>query len=465
MPNDKVSIGVSKSGSSDATDHINIRINPELLLSKTITNCLYGILKFINGNIGSETIVNYNILPVDLQFGITIPIYKYSRSDMSMDSIEMLKKYIHLIQMHFEHFDFSKENKYLLWLFRNISNAVITPDISKLYVITGTHEKDVVEADYLHLSFPKIEQAKYETITLVNDSKINILIDPYVDNYGLYVDYTQSMSELNYMYNALHVHEHLMTYAWKELDNKHVKLLNGSTYTNGICFIYAVLDNIETLKEYTLASIIFHIKMSDTNYVQNMKGMEIETLRTISERNTARAYSTYGRSDQSAYKKGYNANIFSYWSSKPFNILLVSSSKVKFNYDKLNRYISECAKQQKRPPDFKFDYYPIECALHHSMTREHIYKKDTKKIVKNILKDKITNSLYGIDNRLVIDGEDISDATTWLHPLLFLSRHITNEEMNNYVSSKPLPLNAVDYDEQPLMKLNALAYINKRDNV
>lgn len=452
---------------------INIIINPEFKMN-LLNNILNNILKMFNNLIGAKSDLNYHILPVENNT-IKIPIFKYNTTETILSKQDLISNKIDSIQKLFEKYDFSKENSIYMWFFRSIYinysntksekikidnnlNSKIHNFFEKLFIIKYDDEQSYLHLNINNLEFPKVEEIKF-----IDGSIIYEYIDPYMIDYGLFCNYSQKLEELNYMYNGLHLFEHLLTHAWDNLESNNILYLNGSTFTNAICNIMIITSDETTLKKYTTSSIKFHIdgRKNDFWNNTNLENIKLETSRTTSETLTERILCSTGRFDPSAFKTNYSTKPFQYWCTSPFNFLITTPKKITFNEQNINKYISSIKFNVKKPKIEIFNHYPYEVLYAHKVYNDYLLKKDSKKIANNILNKKKTTAFYGVDCKLKADM-DLSTLMNFLFPLLYTRKFITNEQINEYVTNTVLPYNSLLFNDTSFSSLNYKTYYLKK---
>lgn len=421
----------------------------------------YNITMFqhwINNVIGSETTIEYRIGDVmDNTISYTV---KYYTNEQRKKSLEQLAtENVNMIKTYMKNLSANIFNKRILHTLRSIK-TYLNDDIYKLFdIYSEIGDESVTKLTTLEINIPKIQSVEYKIIKLKDGSTIRQFIDPYVNNYGVYVDYSKDINEFNYMFNGLHVFEHYVTYAWKKLSNKDIIYYNGSTFSNGICYVYTITKTIESIKERLIKSILFHIKSSNVEYIKKTNSINIETIRTISEAYNMRNITRLGRSDQIAFSDSYNPEVFAYWCSQPMNILVVTNQEITINVDNLNNFYDKYHVNNRKPLQRTINYFPKEVFYTHYNNGIHLYKKNINKICKKIYGREITKSFYGIGNRTVIyqnesEGNynkiDVSNEQTFLTTLLFFSKYVSDKNMKKYIDNNTFPLDAIDFNEQSM---------------
>lgn len=460
--------------------------------TKDIKSMLYikinQLMKWLNHRIGAETIIEYRTNSVN-NLECCYEVKRYTNEDKNKQYSKLILEKLNIVKKFLENLPETLFEKKMLFRLRSINillKKCFNTDIKNIFVLSLKYNDKIIYKKNIVINFPKIKNVEYVVTELCDGSTIRQYIDPYINNYGVFVDYSKPVDELNYMYNCLHVYEHYVTYAWKNLSNNNVIDLNGATFSNGLCFVYTISKTKETLMERLVSSILFHIKSSNIDFIEKTKGLDIETTRTISETYMLRNLSRLGRSDQQAYNKGYNKDIFAYWSSQPMNILVVTSEKLDINVDEFNKFYNKYHVNVKQPKMLDLIYFPKEISIIHYKTGSHMFKKNIDKIIKKVYDPTSeTKSFYGIGNRLVnledeehyinkiikkknktninkliktkLDKVDCSMYQTLLHSLLFFAKYTTKETVQNYINNSLVPPDVMAFDNFPAKTLGTTA--------
>lgn len=425
------------------------------------------LLSTLNYNIAFHTTIEYRISPV-INYVITYQIKNYTTKQTEKGVNDLAKEKFDVIDNFCSNIDEKYFNNFNMWALRSLEivmkNYKETNKFSvrNLFEMKAIVNAKTVKQKNIFIKYPEIKYPKYDITTLIDGSTIRQYIDPYVSNYMVCVDYSKDMSELSYHYNCLHVYEHYTTHAWDKLSSINVIDLNGSTYFNGLCYIYTTANNKEDIRDRLISSILFHIKSSDADFVKKTEVLKTETLRTISEAYILRNITRLGRSDQQAFNTGeYSPNLFAYWSSLPQNILVITNEKIEFNVDKINEFYKEHHKTVNQPEITKFDYFPIESYQTHYLTGQHTFKMDKNEIIKNIYSNKYESCFYGLDTKTIAytnEQEFIHGQTkkleidpdmsyqTLLSPLLFFAKYVDKNTIDKYIKTNVFPKEAALYE-------------------
>lgn len=450
---------------------------------------IYQLMSWLNHKIGAETIIEYRTNGVK-DLVCSYEIKRYTNTDKNKSYNKLIIEKVNIVKKFLETMPETLFENQVLYTIRNINTLLrkyFKTSIRKIFMLSIQYNNNVIYNKNVLINFPKIKEIVYDVTTLCDGSTIRQYIDPYINNYGVFIDYSKTLDELNYMYNCLHVYEHYVTYAWKDLSNEDVIDINGATFSNALCFVYTLSKTKKTLMERLVSSILFHIRSSDVKFIEKTKSLEVETTRTISETYKLRNLTRLGRSDQQAYNNGYNKDIFAYWSSQPMNILVVTNEKLNINVDELNKFYKKYHKDNAKPDQLKLVYFPKEISIIHYKDGSHLFKKDIDKIINKIYDPtSTTKSFYGIGNRLVglndeenyinntlkrkynlknndkvlnakLDKIDCSMYQTILHSLLFFAKYTDNKRVQEYIYNSIMPPDVLAFDNYPAKTLGAAA--------
>lgn len=440
---------------------------------KLLLEQIENIQCFLISRIGSDTTIEYHV-EYPHNNTIKLPIKIYTEQQRRKTIKDLVDEKFKTITNLCKSFDDSLFRVRTRWFFRCVNKSL--KNINKKYDINNIFEmrgivngKEIKKVD-LFVKYPKLIDPVYKIETLKDGSRITQFIDPYMQNYLLAVDYSKPMSELNYGYNYLHLYEHYMTYAWHNIREDDLIFMNGGTYSHGLCYVYNVSKDINDIKTRTEESIKFHIRSSDPEFIKKTKALDTETIRTISETYANRNLTRSGRSDQSAFNEGYNINVLAYWSSLPLNILVITNEEIKLDINELNKYYDKYHMNQKKPKTRIYNYYPKEVLFNHYLYQGHVYKKDTKEILKDIYAGRPHKGFYGIDSECVqyaneseflqnmkeknknnynteLIETDISTYQDLLAPLLYFAKFVKKEVVDKYINENVFPFNAIDFDK------------------
>lgn len=467
---------------------IRIRLNDELLnniksieANKFATSLIRKILVFLNHNIGLRTNIEYRIKPVNYDTSLEYDIKPYTIEQSKMNIKKLALEKYNTILDYCKNMNDSIYDNDILWIIRSLNKLFLGETKTKKYSVNNMLKiyaiikNEMIKESSLYIKHPKIIEPSYIVTDICGNGTIRQFVDPYIKNYMICADYSKPLSELNFFYNCLHVFEHYATHAWEKMDEKHVLDFNGSTYFNGLCYIYTVVDDEKTLKDQLISLLLFNIKSSNVEYVKKSGILKLETVRTISEAYTMRNITRLGRTDQAAFNGEYPPELFAYWSSLPMNILLITNHKIDINFDKINEYYNRYHVEAKQPNKLKFDYFPLEAHIYHYISGQHMYKKDTNKIINKIYKNDCCDCFYGLDNKSVVYNNEndiveykksinpIKDPgfclQTQLSPLLFFAKFVDKEKVEEYINKNIFP------NEASLFEYVSLKWDNKNNYI
>ena len=392
------------------TEDVNLDgISNEFRNNMVIKTLTY-LIRYLNQRCGADTVINYRILPVETETEyknnqkiykliIKFPIQQHkidSNDDLVLKNIKIISDYI-------KNKKWELDNKQYLWLWRTLYQLKYKPESYIMY----DDYKEKVEWGISVDAIKKYEIKIRQTI-LKDGTKLKEILDPLINDYGLYINLSVPFSDMDYGYNYLHFYEHIMTYAWKSLSQQNVLELNGGTTCNAICYVYNIHSNSKSMEEYLKEYIDFHLKSRRNDFWKKeiVKGLETELERTTSETLMEKSLSQMAKTDPYS-QHAYNTQILQYYSNKPFEII-VYSPKITNAKKICEQYFNNSEELQKiTPKKIKFDYYPLH------VLRD---KKDRNYLVLHINK-KMENGVTGIDNYIHSDS-DINELNTTLLKIL-----------------------------------------------
>ena len=381
--------------------------------------------------LSGQSTLNYHLIPITNRPFIYIPVFPYNRGEFTDDINKLIKDRIKQLKSFVSKYDFNNERKQIKWNLRSmliIRNQLNEPDRPLFKIENRELElKETVDI----WSGVKLEYPKMKRYMLADKSCISVLHDPYASNDHLILaNLSKPFSEMRYQYNALHLYEHLMTYAWKDGNHNEEAYMNGITVVNGISNIFAVLMNPEALMNYLNKYIDFILGGRDRKFWLDRKEMvRVETLRTISETRAARSFSSPSRSDPAAYDYNYNIDIFCKWSNEPFDVLLITDANLKIDVNRINAKILSAKRTNVQLPTPTGSFVPVESLMDKSVVR--IVKESPENVLKEIWANGFGNvegKLYGIDNYMVFPTTFSIDFDYRLHGLLYFHRIVKNIE-------------------------------------
>lgn len=187
-------------------------------------------------------------------------------------------------------------------------------------------------------------------------------IDPLMSDYGLYIGLSKDFNQMGYCYNALHIYEHMMTCVWNTLDKSNLKMLNGSTYPTGKCYVYTIHNNPESIKSYANKYIEEHTKSKSEKFwkVDYYEDLKRESIRTYSETQHDRNIKNFARTDPFVYKDMiYNYEPFIKFSQDKYTVLTVGPKHINYNFDKLERSEKTNKSKASEISEQTFNYIPL----------------------------------------------------------------------------------------------------------
>ena len=333
---------------------LNLKIAIVANMTKNITtnSAIVNILGYINACISATTDINYHpnqicvinrqyILPIDLQPKFeSVKIEKFKKE--SIDTITNTIK--------------NAKFETVLWYVRWLKHANIDP--FNLLVLRCDSLEIPLELHFPETPEPTITETQYKNLNLI----VRQIIDPLIDDYGFYVDESKKFSDLNYQYNALHIYEHMLTYAWNKLPRNNLITYNATTSNVASCFTYNVFKTSQNVKEYVIEYIKFKQNIKTVDYWKKElnDGLLLETKRTFSETIKDPNLTNFFRTDNEIYKnKIYDYNIFKYYASQPYLILLITPEPIEINLNEFEQVANPELNNQQPPPAKTFDYIPL----------------------------------------------------------------------------------------------------------
>lgn len=425
----------------------------------------------VNQLIGAETDVNYRIIR---------PVYSYeeieneseSKTDLHSDNSEILTVTIDfnfqlnnpqnieynkivfnkltVIENYLRNKNWSIETKEVKRYLRNIlihnkkfEAKLIYEDYSSIIcfecpelinTIKVKETKSKVGSDLVET------KTKNKVKSSVNSSSISIIqiVDPLINDCGIFVDVSKDFSVFKYGYNYLHLFEHIITYAWRNCDKNNLKLLNGFTSLNANCLIYAVVEDYSTLISYLKSYLEFHISLLVDGFPSEC--LSVETNRTMSETLNEKSLTSFGRTDSIVYSKfSYEIDILKHLLQDSLKIYLVTNSEIVLD-NSVKKLISDFDKALvKFNKSFKFDeskftksfdYIPLSVLKEKELRGIHILKDDSPIEASPYLKGK--------DNK-IYTTQDLQSSVIIDH---FMNK--TCSEIKDYVSKNILVDSCVD---------------------
>lgn len=390
-------------------------------------------LQRLNVIIAGQSTLNYHMIPLTNRPFIYIPVFPYKRTDFTDDISKLIRDRVNTLKHFLSTYEFDKERANILWYFRGL--LIMRDQVTlrnKHQPLFKIENKDCNITEYVDVR--KDMDIKYPTMKryrLTDGSYISVWHDPYaIDNHLVLCNLSKPFSEMRYQYNALHLYEHLMTYAWKDGDHAKEAYINGLTVVNGISNVFAVLNTNEAMMDYLNRYISFVLESRDKSFwIKHKEMLRTETLRTISETRAARSFSSPSRSDPAAYDCNYNSDIFCKWSNEPFDILLISNIDTIINVNAINAKILSAKRTNLTLHTPLTAHIPVEALMDKSVV--HIKRESAENIIKDIWNTgfgNIPGKLYGIDNYMVFPVAYDIHYDYRLHALIYMHRFIKNIE-------------------------------------
>ena len=412
-----------------ASDIPLIRLSLNISIHETQTPYALEFMHQLNIILAGQTTLNYHLIPITNRPFIYIPVFPYNRKEFTGDINGLIKERIKTLKTFISTYDFNTERKIIKWGLRNIliMRERLGDTKRPLFKIENreTDTKETIDiSKNVKLEYPKMRRYK-----LTDNSYISVLHDPYtIDDHLVLCNLSKPFSEMCYQYNALHLYEHLMTYAWKDGNHDDEAYMNGLTVVNGISNIFAVLNTPEALMDYLNRYISFVLKARDRQFwITHKDIIRTETLRTISETRAARSFSSPSRSDPAAYDLNYNIDIFCKWSNDPFDILIITNADIKLDINKINAKILSAKRSDIRLNAPTGKYIPVEALMDKNFVR--IIKDTPDNIIKALWHNgfgNINGKLYGIDNYMSFPETYDINFNYQLHGLIYMHRFIKN---------------------------------------
>ena len=402
----------------------------------------------VNQLIGAETDVNYRIIR---------PVYSYeeiddnestgSNSEILTVTIDFNFQLNNPQNIEYNKIVFNKLTVIENYL-RNKNWSIETKEVKRylrnILIHNKKFEAKLIYEDYssiISFSCPElINTIKVKESKAKDNNSIEIIqiVDPLINDCGIFVDVSKDFSVFKYGYNYLHLFEHIITYAWRNCDKNNLKLLNGFTSLNANCLIYAVVEDYSTLISYLKSYLEFHISLLIDGFPSEC--LSIETNRTMSETLNEKSLTSFGRTDSIVYSKlGYEIDILKHLLQDSLKIYLVTNVEIILD-NSVKKLISDFDKALvKFNKSFKFDeskfvksfdYIPLSVLKEKELRGIHVLKDDSPIEASPYLKGK-DNKIYttqDLQSSVIID-------------------HVMNKsctEIKDYVSKNILVESCVD---------------------
>lgn len=394
-----------------------------------IVKSLNYLIKFVNQRCGAETNINYRIFPVDAEsknkygkniykFTIKFPIQQHkieSNEDLVIKTIDTISNYI-------KNRNWELDNKHYLWLWRTLYQLKYKPTS---YIKYEDYKQKIewgISDEIINKYSIKVRQTKLNDGTTLKE-----IVDPLVNDFGLYINLSVPFSDMDYGYNYLHYYEHIMTYAWKNLSQHNLLELNGGTTCNAICYVYNIHSDKKSMEEYLKKYIEFHLDSRKESFWNSdiVSGLKMELERTTSETLLEKSLTQMAKTDPYSQHE-YNTKIFHHYSNKPFEIIVYSPQET--NAKKICKVLfdkREIETTKTTPSKIKFNYYPIH------VLRD---KRDRNYLILKSNPNENLNTVYGVDNYIKADSS-VSELNTTLLKLILKS----GQDLKTCLISEPTP--------------------------
>ena len=426
-------------------------------------------MTIINSRIGSRTNLNYHIQPVN-NFTIRIPFYIYTNDEKKLDTYSFIEKRVNTLISFLSNLDWSNcANLQELWIIHSLNQLGI--NISKSFILSTFTDERVgfndLDRKPISINFPETFDPEIKRVRYSDGSTILYLSSQYLSDFGIYANLTVPFSEMGMSFNALHLYEHIMTCGWKKTDYSKMKFMNGSTWPNGLCSVFAICNTLDSMKEFAACYIKFFLDSRDADFwkqAENIESLKLETQRTISETRAERTLSSLCRSDYHAYDYNYNTNIFTYWSNKPFDLLIAGNapiSKLQLNATTINQYIAKHPiRRVMKPNNIIYHSLPLDTIKMKCLHGFRVVSSETNEIKDALLQSSPLNkSLYGLDNKIISDNEDLNSYNILLHVLLYDNKMFSDAEVEAFVKRSVIPFSCVFFGECALCSKFAGDYL------
>lgn len=446
---------------NDLTDsYITIEYNEQQPLTKYTRILLHKFLVLLNGHIGANTNLNYHINPIK-DFKIKIPIYVYTNDEKKMTTAALIDKRVNTLINHLENIDWSKHaNLQEQWLIYSLKTVGI--DIASDFLISTFTDPSIGYEDLDHqqlkIKTPVIHQPKIKRITYADGSTILYLSSPYLSDYGVFANLSTTFNEMGMSFNALHLYEHLMTYAWKDIKFDKTKMMNGSTWPQALCSVFVITGNLEAMKTFSASFIKFYLESREPgfwNKPEHIESLKLETQRTISETRTERTLSSLCRSDLHAYDFQYNTKIFEYWSQRPFDLLIAGPDnleKLYMNKQTIDNFIKlHQPRKIAKPQNVIYKTLPLDTIKMKQLKQFRILAADKQEIKNYLLRPNPANRcLYGIDSKIISDNENLDGYNSVLHVLCYANKMFSEEELQRFTTYSVIPFSCLFFSDTSL---------------
>lgn len=359
---------------------------------------------------GSSPVVPSEILTVTIDFNFQL------NNPQNIEYNKIVFNKLTVIENYLRNKNWSIETKEIKRYLRNIlihnkkfEAKLIYEDYSSIICFECPELINTIKVKETKSKTEKSTKSSFDTSsvktkkTAVDSSSIQIIqiIDPLINDCGIFVDVSKDFSVFKYGYNYLHLFEHIITYAWRNCDKNNLKLLNGFTSLNANCLVYAVVEDYSTLLSYLKSYLEFHISLLVDGFPSEC--LKVETNRTMSETLNEKSLTSFGRTDSIVYSKlSYEIDILKHLLQDSLKIYLVTNVELEFD-SSVKKLISDFDKALvKFNKSFKFDsskfiksfdYIPLSVLKEKELRGIHILKDDSPIEASPYLKGK-DNKIY-----------------------------------------------------------------------
>lgn len=370
------------------------------------------LFKYISAIISIKTNVGYYVCAdaEDLK-----SVFKLNILDNTEDFTGLIEKRIETIKESLENFDFENDAPLKIrWCLRAIKLLKINTD--KFIYIKANNKKYYIKLKIFKKDLWEIKVHDYY------DKKANLkirqIVDPLIEDYGLYINHSKKFSDFCIYWNALHLYEHLMV-PWSILGDDNTIMTNGFTTPTGICYCFTICKKKKKLIESYNSFISFFNKVrKNPTFLKERINLEIE--RTFSESIDDKDFSSFGRFDAMLYN---NMDILKYYANQPLEIVLVTRKKIDISKLKELDKPYSVTKPEKRvfnePTISMFRNRMIRGVIVENM------KHETDKSYKGV--DCVMNSIIGED----LSGFNCLISNTF--------RILTDKELEKYFKNNIVP--------------------------
>lgn len=228
----------------------------------------------------------------------------------------------------------------------------------------------------------------------LSDEVVEIQV-PYIRDGAIIIDFSRPFEEMGFMFNGLHIFEHLMCTPWvhmKKFSMENLVCLNGFTTNLGLMYVYTVHNSKASFQVYLDEMISWLNKIRTPGFWhEHMKDedVQMEIERTISETIDVPWMVDFARSSGSAFEGNYREEVFEYWSNQPLKMTLIHP------YQDIFIPHLDSPRHVQKPSIPTFDYLPMQALTTQSLVT---YKKSSRKELTEQVCDAL---MYG----LVLKGD------------------------------------------------------------